>query len=162
MTTIQNILVPVDLGARSDSALAYARAIARAFRARLHVLHVTENCFLKPMASDPQTIVERKAGQLRGLLTREDRERHHAVTVLDTSDAPAEAIVSYADRASIDLIVMATHGHQSLGWLIGGSVTERVVRTAPCPVLTVRQQAQERGSATPEMAGEANRACLAA
>jgi nucleotide-binding universal stress UspA family protein len=143
MITVQNILVPVDLGARSESALEYARAIARAFRGRLHVLHVADNYFLRPMACDPQTILEREARQLRQLLTREDRERFHAVTVLDTSDAPAEAIVSYAGRAGIDLIVMTTHGRSSIQRLLDSSVAERVVRTAPCPVLTVRQHAGE-------------------
>ena len=55
------------------------------------------------------------------------------------SDTPADEIVRYAQDNNIDLIVMGTHGRRAVAHLLVGSVAERVVRTAPCPVLTVRQ-----------------------
>ena len=55
-----------------------------------------------------------------------------------TSNSPATEIVNYARRNGIDLIVMGTHGRGAIAHLLMGSVAERVVRTAPCPVLTVR------------------------
>ena len=63
--------------------------------------------------------------------------------MLETSDNPAEEIVKYAKAHAIDLIVMGTHGRGALAQLLVGSVAERVVRTAPCPVLTVRHPEHE-------------------
>ena len=60
-----------------------------------------------------------------------------------TSNAPAAAIVDYAKDKRIDLIVAGTHGRGGVARLLLGSVTERVVRTAPCPVLTVRHPEHE-------------------
>jgi nucleotide-binding universal stress UspA family protein len=63
--------------------------------------------------------------------------------VVETSDEPADAIVQYARSAHIDLIVIGTHGRSGLSQLLVGSVAERVVHHAPCPVLTVRQPEHE-------------------
>jgi nucleotide-binding universal stress UspA family protein len=60
-----------------------------------------------------------------------------------TSDAPAVAIVDYAARGKIDLIVTGTHGRGGVAHMVMGSVAERIVRTAPCPVLTVRHPEHE-------------------
>jgi nucleotide-binding universal stress UspA family protein len=58
-----------------------------------------------------------------------------------TSNAPADAVAKYAKEARIDLIVIGTHGRSGMSRLLLGSVAERVVRTAPCPVLTVHRDA---------------------
>ena len=73
----------------------------------------------------------------------EDRTllRSHGVTV--TSNAPAFAIVEYAKSHDVDLIVMGTHGRGAMAHLLLGSVAARVVRIAPCPVLTVRHPERE-------------------
>ena len=63
--------------------------------------------------------------------------------VTATSAAPATAIVDYAKSNGIDLIVVGTHGRRAVAHLLMGSVAERVVRTAPCPVLTVRHPEHE-------------------
>jgi nucleotide-binding universal stress UspA family protein len=60
-------------------------------------------------------------------------------TALTTGNLTANAIVAYARQNDVDLIIIGTHGRGAMGRLIMGSVAERVVRTAPCPVLTVRQ-----------------------
>jgi len=73
----------------------------------------------------------------------DDRNALHARAVLETSDEPADAIVSYAKQAEINLIVMGTHGRDGLAHLLVGSVAERVVRSASCPVLTVKHPEHE-------------------
>jgi nucleotide-binding universal stress UspA family protein len=143
MIVLKNVLVATDFSPASDAALAYARALARTFGASLHLLHVAENQFLRPAAADPATI---KTAQLRSLnerLTAADRDRLGAVAVLEVSDTPADAIVEYARRATIDLAVIGTHGRSGMSQILVGSVAERVVRTAPCPVLTVRHPERE-------------------
>jgi universal stress protein A len=132
------ILVPTDFSASSAAALDYARMLAARFGASLHLLHVLENDFLLPMVVDPQTVEAGVLRQLHELLTIEDRERGAVPAVL-RSDAVADAIVSYARSGGIDLIVMGTHGRGGFAHLLRGSVAERVVRTAPCMVLTDRE-----------------------
>ena len=76
--------------------------------------------------------------RLEERLTAEDRTRLHARAVLETSDHAADEITRYSKDADIDLIVMGTHGRTGLAKLFVGSVADRVVAAAPCPVLTVR------------------------
>ena len=142
MIVLNNILVATDFGPASDAALTYGRALANQFGARLHLLHAAENDFLRAAVTDPHVLRAGVARQLEERLTAEDRERS-AHVVLETSDHPAEAIIEYAKHARIDLIVMGTHGRTGVAHLLGGSVAERVVRTAPCPVLTVRHPEHE-------------------
>jgi nucleotide-binding universal stress UspA family protein len=81
--------------------------------------------------------------ELEALLSDEDREQLHALAIVRTSNATAVTIVDYAGEARIDLIVMGTHGRGAVTHLFMGSVAEQVVRTAPCPVLTVRHPERE-------------------
>lgn len=143
MIALNNVLVAVDFGEASEAALTYARNFARNFGARLHILHVMENTFLRLRATDPRVLETAATRQLVGRLTDADRRTLRAVTVIRTSDAPAEEIVQYAKDEQIDLIVMGTHGRAAVAHLLMGSVAERVVRTAPCPVLTVRHPEHE-------------------
>ena len=77
--------------------------------------------------------------------------------MLDTSDNPADAITEYAKQANIDLIVMGTNGRGAMAQLLVGSVAERVVRTARCPVLTVKHPEHEfvMPDAAPETTAQA-------
>jgi nucleotide-binding universal stress UspA family protein len=77
------------------------------------------------------------------LISDDDRRQLKARVAVVSSIAPAAAIVTYADKSNIDLIVMGTHGRGGLAHLLMGSVAERVVRMAPCPVLTVRHPEHE-------------------
>jgi nucleotide-binding universal stress UspA family protein len=143
MIVLKRVLVATDFEPASDAALVYARALAQSFGASLHLLHVAENQFLRPSPAEPAAL---RAGQQRALdelLTADDRQRLHARAVVDVSDSPAEAIVAYARAAAVNLIVMGTHGRRAVAQLLMGSVAERVVRTAPCPVLTVRHPEHE-------------------
>jgi nucleotide-binding universal stress UspA family protein len=143
MIVLKNILVATDFGPASAAALTYGRALAKAFGARLHLLHVAENDFFRPSASDPHALQTAAARRLDDCLTAEDRSELAADTVLRVSDDPAEEIARYAKGASIELIVIGTHGRTGVSHVLVGSVAERVVRTAPCPVLTVRRSEHE-------------------
>ena len=93
---------------------------------------------MRPVACDPHVLVDAAREQVNAQLTADDRRNLRATAEVDTSDSPADAIVDYAKNANIDLIVQGTHGRQAIDRLLLGSVAERVVRSAPCHVLTVR------------------------
>ena len=151
MIVLRNILVATDFGEASDVALNYGRDLARAYGSALHLLHTVDDAAVRfavegssPMLADVQADVEKVAGdRLHDLLTDEDRSLLRAKSVVMTSLAPADSIVDYAVNHAIDLIVMGTHGRGALAHLLMGSVAERVVRTASCPVLTVRHPERE-------------------
>jgi len=143
MIVLKHVLVATDFSPASDAALTYGRALARTFGASLRVLHVVDNFFLRPTPADPHAIVAAKQRTVNEQLTDEDRKHLHAEATIEMSDSPAEAITGYARAKDIDLIVMGTHGRGAVSQLLVGSVAERVVRTAPCPVLTVRHPEHE-------------------
>jgi nucleotide-binding universal stress UspA family protein len=148
MILLNHVLVATDFGEASDAALSYGRALARTFGAKLHLLHVTENVYLKAVGTDTYSVVfpelqrdvdEEARRQLRNRL---DQDTPTDIALL-TSNAPAASIVDYAKAHQIDLIVVGTHGRGAVAHLLMGSVAEKVVRSAPCPVLTVRQPERE-------------------
>ncbi len=151
MIKISNVLVATDFGPASDSALSYGREFARTFGAKLHVLHVVESpmAWAGPEAAgidfvNLQADLEVGAqSTLHRLVTPEDREQLKAVTVVRTGNAPALEVVGYARDAAVDVIIMGTHGRGFVGHLLMGSVAEKVVRIAGCPVLTVRHPEHE-------------------
>lgn len=155
MVAIRNILVATDFGEASGVALAYGRDLARSHGARLHVLHVvedvlrryaTEAAFLLPaMQQDLEQVARR---ELDARVNDEDRAQLHAVAVVLTEANVASAVCAYAKANAVDLIVTGTHGRGAVKHLLMGSVAERVVRTAPCPVLTVH--AHERDFIVPD------------
>src|SRR5262249_1142162 len=136
----------------AEVALAYGRELARSFGATIDVLHVADNVLARGLstegfiASHPelQRELEEAAKQaLAAFVTDEDRTGLGARSIVRASSSPALAIVEYARRNDIDLIIMGTHGRGPMAHLIMGSVAERVVRTAPCPVLTVHHPEHE-------------------
>ena len=152
MITLKNVLVAVDFGDASETALAYGRELARLGGATLHVLHVAGDVAASAMGVEGyvadfvslQREVENSARkQLDAAVSDEDRRTLAAKTVVRTSNTPALSIVSYAKDAHIDLIIVGTHGRGGMAHLFMGSVAERVVRTAPCPVLTVKSPEHE-------------------
>jgi nucleotide-binding universal stress UspA family protein len=153
MIVLNKILVATDFSEASDAALAYGRALARAFGASLDLLHVTENLYLYAgvgaeayggVPPEVQNDVERAAKeQTEALLTDDDWTDLRAKVVTITSNRPAAMIVEYAKTEHVDLIVLGTHGRGAVAQIFTGSVAERVVRTAPCPVLTVRHPQHE-------------------
>lgn len=152
MILLRKILVATDFSEPSDAALAYGQELARTFGAQLLLAHVVDDVSARAygpdgfLVADPalQRDVEAAAlHRLEGLISGEDREMLRAEPVILTSHVPASALVQYASTRAIDLIVMGTHGRSGISHLLMGSVAERVVRTAPCPVLTVRHPERE-------------------
>jgi nucleotide-binding universal stress UspA family protein len=147
MTPPTEILVATDFGDAADAALVYGRMLARTFGASLHVLHVAENVFMRPVFADPLEIESGARRQLEQRLTEDERATGRARVAVDISDHPADAIVDYARNRRIGLIVMGTHGRRNVERLLMGSVAERVVRTATCPVLTIPETGRRLGAA---------------
>ena len=155
MVALKNILVATDFSEPSGVALSYGRDMARSYHARLHVLHVVEDVMMRynsevgfavPQLQDELEEAARR--DLQALITDDDRQTLSLLPVIETGVNIAEAIVRYAREHEIDLIVTGTHGRGPVKHFLMGSVAERVVRTAPCPVLTVR--AHERDFIQPD------------
>jgi nucleotide-binding universal stress UspA family protein len=99
------------------------------------------NPFLRAVAGDPRDLAAAVRQQLANRLTDDDRRTLRATVAVEESDHPADVILELARNAKVDLIVMGTHGRRAMERLLIGSVAERVVRAAPCPVVTVRSVA---------------------
>jgi universal stress protein A len=145
MTTINRILVPIDFEETSLAALAYAGTLARSLGTTVTLVHVFDDVFAAAAytpdvyAPLPPQVRERVMGELQeklaALLPALGGDAHRADVIAGTA---ADGIVEHAREKAIDLIVMGTHGRRGLAHALLGSVAERVLRTAPCPVLTVR------------------------
>ena len=143
---IHRILVPTDFGAAATAALSYARELASALGAEVHLLHVVDDIAARFMEfpyarfGESQTALEEAATrQLADLVRHWEGGTPPPQTAVLTSSAAANAIVGYAADEHIDLIVMGTHGRAPVVRMFLGAVADRVVRTASCPVLTVRE-----------------------
>src|SRR5262245_4399735 len=152
MIALKKVLVATDFSEPSAAALAYGRELARNFGAQLVLLHVTENMMTAAMTPDAYIGLDVNAqrqleswdlAQLEALLDDATRRELRAKTVSLKGQAPAAAIVDYAREYAVDLIVLGTHGRGAVAHLLMGSAAELVVRTAPCPVLTVRHPERE-------------------
>ena len=155
MVVIKNILVATDFSEPSAVALAYGRDLARTYGARLHVLHVVQDMVLMYapeigfVTAETQSDLEKIGNrQLQALITEDDRRTLDVVPVVDRGINFADVITRYAKANVIDLIITGTHGRGAVKQFLMGNVAERVVRTAPCPVLTVR--AHERDFIVPD------------
>jgi nucleotide-binding universal stress UspA family protein len=145
MITLKTILVPSDFSECSDEALRYGLELARRFDAELHLLHVVQDPITQPWAAEGFSVPlfevvdewqKQAAARLKALVPDADRGR---VTVVSVVATPYAEILDYASGHRVDLIVMGTHGRGGVTHMLLGSIAERVVRRAPCPVLTVRR-----------------------
>ena len=136
------ILFPTDGSEGANAALSHALALAETFDATLHVLYVADS------NRDSVTTVGREvvdALETEGQSVVDDvveRARTAGVSTVDevVQGGPHRTIVDYADARDVDVIVMATHGRTGLDRYLLGSVTAKVVRTSPVPVLTVKME----------------------
>ena len=146
MILLNSVLVATDFGETSTAALAYGRNLAGAFGGKLHLLHVAEQVtataaaefYLEDLVELQKAVEDSAAKQLNALLTPDDLTRLSAKPVVRIAPDVARAIVEYAKAAHVDVIVIGTHGRGAVSRFMMGSVAEKVVRTAPCPVLVVR------------------------
>ncbi len=155
MIHLKTILVPVDFSECSDAAVKYGFALANAFGATLHLLNVVQDPYTLPYAADGfvapgRDLLAQWQAEAQRRLEASVRASFESRTVAETRiGSPCPEIVRYAAEHHIDLIVVGTHGRGALGHVFLGSVAERVVRTAPCPVLTVRHPQREFVIETP-------------
>ncbi|MDE2058896.1 MAG: universal stress protein [candidate division NC10 bacterium] len=164
MITLKNILVPTDFSETSKVAVAYARELASTYHGSVHLLHVLPDASVQPWAfgvetetmglSTPERVKrweQRANEQMKNLLSEAERKEVEVRLVTQVGH-PVRQILQYAKDQGIDLIVMGTLGRgaptptsgRAFPWNVPmGSVAERVVRQAPCPVLTVRHPEHE-------------------
>jgi universal stress protein A len=145
---IRQILAPTDFSEFSKQAVESAQALAQTFGAKLLLLNVVEL---------PPYPIEGFAPSTMGATLLDDLQRRARLDLAEVLPevpdskvevvrrvvvgTPHRTIVEVAEEEKVDLIVMATHGRTGFSHLMMGSVAERVVRTAPCPVLTIRPTA---------------------
>jgi nucleotide-binding universal stress UspA family protein len=147
---LKKILVPTDFSESANHALVYGTSFAREYKAELVLLHVVEtlsvgyasDLFPVPMAEVFQEIAGYARSEL-AKLSATARERGVAVREVVTQGKAAAEIIRIAREESIDMIVLGTHGRGFIDHALFGSTTERVVRRAPCPVLTCRLKEHE-------------------
>ena len=150
MIRIKNILVPTDLSEYSRYALPYAVEFARSYDATLHMVHIIEPLwgashalyaeFPGPVGDNLESLKASNAQSLEELAA-EVKEVPVQTQVL--VGPPHVQIVRYGRDKAIDLIVLATHGRTGLSHVLIGSVAEKVVQMAPCPVLTIKHPEHE-------------------
>lgn len=147
MITLNRILVATDFSDPSAAAVEYAKALAARFGSSVHLLHVLEDLaahawttevYVAALPGVHEEMEHQARERLETVFTPEERDQYKVHTDLRTG-SPFVEIVRYARDEQIDLIVMGTHGRGPIAHMLLGSVAERVVRKAPCPVLTVRQ-----------------------
>jgi nucleotide-binding universal stress UspA family protein len=148
MIVVKKILVPTDFSDCSAAAVSYGRALASVFGATLYLLHVVQDPYTQPWAAEAfpaplGDLLEQWEQQAKARLKEQIPEAERGSAVIATViGSPFYEIIRYADEQKVDLIVIGTHGRGPLGHMLLGSVAEKVVRKAPCPVLTVRQTQQ--------------------
>ena len=151
MIDLHRILIPTDFSKHSHNALTYAAAFAEKFQAELYLLHVVQDLALfipdavtaaPPVAPPVEQITAAARAALDEAVCQAPLQ---GLTVHPEvrEGTPFYEIVTFAKEKDIDLIIMGTHGRGGLAHVLLGSVAEKVVRKAPCPVLTVRHPEHE-------------------
>jgi Universal stress protein UspA and related nucleotide-binding proteins len=136
-----DILVPTDGSTASATAVEHAIDLASHYDATLHVLYVvdvTGYSALEVGADVVANALEEEGEDAVGDVISAAEAKDIATVSMIEHGTPHRAIIDYATAEAVDLVVMGTHGRTGVGRFLLGSVTERVVRTSPVPVLTVR------------------------
>ena len=150
MARFKRFLVPTDFSPTSEIAFNYALDLAEREGASIHLLHAIEDATFA--AAYPDGLYVELPGLREQLIAEGRRRLEEAVRKCAASDVaattqvvvgpPASSITAEANERGSDLIVMGTHGRSGFAHLVLGSVAERVLRTAQCPVLTVRDSSR--------------------
>jgi len=146
MNPIKNILVPIDFSDYSINALRYAISMAKHFSAKIYLVYVVEPMiypadFSMGQVSIPSMDVdmtERGRTEMETLAKKEIGKKLDYEIVIKVGKPFIEIIETAAEKDS-DLIIIATHGHTGVEHILFGSTAEKVVRKAPCPVMTLRE-----------------------
>lgn len=152
MIDLKHILFPTDFSEVADHARGYAVELAKKFGAKITLLHVAQTPSYYEVAYSYETVADlskiadqAKAAAEKDLHAVADKIREDGVEVesVTTMGTAFVDIINYARKHDVDLIVICTHGRGFMQHVLLGSTTERVVRKAPCPVLTIRPQEHE-------------------
>lgn len=151
MFTVKALLVPTDFSDNASQALQYAKEIAKGTQATLHVVHIVEPVVYPAdwsyaqvgFADIEQELQENAEKELKTLSEALVAEGYTVVTAVRRGRASDE-VCSYAGENDISIIAIGTHGRSGLEHFLFGSTTERVLRKAPCPVLSVRLDAEKK------------------
>jgi len=147
MIKLKKILYPTDFSRHSLAALPYAKDMAEKFGAELHVLHVVDSAYQYWMAGGEDTaavvmseneLMDSAQQQMDDFIEKNMSDYKSPMAVKLLPGRPFLEIIHYASDNEIDMIVIATHGHGALASMFMGSVTEKVLRKAPCPVMSIR------------------------
>jgi nucleotide-binding universal stress UspA family protein len=158
MDDYDRICCPIDFSEPSRRAMQEAARLARKHEASLTLLHVAEPVHHgAEMAFSPPAWAAEEAGarELAAWKAEAEAITGEAVATVLLSGPPAPAIVGFARDAGVDLIVTASHGRTGVRRIVLGSVSEQVIRTAPCDVLVVRHEVEARPAKEREDAGAA-------
>ena len=140
---LKRILVGCDFSADSDLAVQYGISLAQEFQTELYLAHVLEPTVYKDMLTqavvvpDPEGLRDELTRKLEGMVPEEAKQWCTPETLL-LAGHPSDELTKYAVVNKMDLIVLGVRGHSVMESLLVGSTTDRVVRQAPCPVLSVR------------------------
>ena len=140
MLALKRILVPTDFSETSDAALNYGFGLVQTFSAQLYLLHVPGKTGENFEADFPMGQFEKMARERLELVASPEETKQLRPEYAMRIGVPADEIVRFASDRDIDLIVMGTHGRSGVTHMLMGSVAEKVVREAPCPVLMVRHR----------------------
>lgn len=146
---LKRVLAPVDFSEFSRKSVRYAVRFAEQFSAELVLVHVVEpvrypeSVIIPPEMEEANQARLKQARKSLTAFARKEVPAELSRECMVLLGVPFEAIVKTAKAVNADLIVLSTHGHTGLKRLFLGSTAERVVRLAPCPVLTVREQENE-------------------
>lgn len=144
--SIKKILVPIDFSDYSKSALKFASEFTKIFNAHLFLVYVIEPIFYPPDFSMGQIAlpsvnfeVDKRAKEELDKLAQTELNHSLKISTFIKTGKPFIEIIELAKQENIDLIIISTHGHSSVEHILFGSTADKVVRKAPCPVLTVRE-----------------------
>ena len=148
--SLKRILFPTDFSEPAQEAQQYAMSLADRFGAELHLLHVVPIVIPFPDAASPYIMPEQE------MATQVEAAKKHLIDVVSPEwisghvvkqtavmGLAVDEILTYTKENEIDLIVVGTHGHTGLTRLLIGSVAEKLVRVASCPVLTVHPKGHQ-------------------
>ena len=141
----KKILFPTDFSVASDYAMSYAISMAKRYKAKFFLLHVVDTTYdisgfyiphisAEKLMQEMEEAAEKKLTNISSAISRRVKAREIVVK----SGIPHKEILKFAKDKGVDMIIMGTHGKAGLDHLLFGSTTERVLRQANCPVLTIR------------------------
>ena len=143
MISIQGVMVPVDFSKESILAAKFGASLAEEYKTKLYVLHVMEPVhpslrgYIVDFEQFQQRMIAQAKEDLENVIPKAVKDRIPVEFILEIGH-PSYVIVEKAKELGVDVVVIATHGRTGLSYVLLGSVAEKVIRHAPCPVFVIR------------------------